>query len=115
MEKIRKIFKLLNDVTRVISSFNSHVSAYARVADAVTEDIWNIIKTGLLKTTEEVGGTTLPHHWHRETWRWNEHMEKAIAAMGKAFKAWKIGKGSSASYDAAKRIAIYRGLSARLA
>ena len=27
-------------------------------------------------------------------------MEKAIAAKQKAFKAWKIGKGTRASYDA---------------
>ena len=32
-------------------------------------------------------------------------MEKAIAAKGKAFKAWKTGKGTRASYHAAKHIA----------
>ena len=66
---------------------NSHVSA--GVADATTEDIWNNIKTGLLKTTEEVCGTAWPHLWHQETWWWNEHVEKAIAAKRKAFKACK--------------------------
>ena len=35
--------------------FKLHVSASA------TEDIWNNLKTGLLKTTEEVCGTTRPH------------------------------------------------------
>ena len=50
-------------------------------------------------------GTTRPHRWRHETWPWNEHMEKAIAAKRKAFKAWKTGKGTRASYDAAKRIA----------
>ena len=79
--------------------FNLHVSA--GVADAATEDIWNNIKTGLLKTTEEVCGTTRSH----ETWWWNEHVEKAIAAKQIAFKAWKTGKGTRASYDAARRIA----------
>ena len=59
--------------------FTLHVSASAGVADAATEDIWNNIKTGLLKTTE-VCGTTRPNHWRRETWWWNEHVEKAIAA-----------------------------------
>ena len=75
----------------------------AGVADGTTEDIWNNIKTGLLKTTEEVCGTTWPHRWRRETWWWNEHVEKAIAAKRKAFKAWKTGIGTRASYDAAKR------------
>ena len=72
--------------------FNLHVSTSAGVADASTEDIWNNIKTGLLKTTEEVCGTTWPHRWRRETWWWNEHVEKAIAAKQTAFKAWKAGK-----------------------
>ena len=83
--------------------FNLHVSTSAGVADAATEDIRNNIKTGLLKTTEEVCGTTWPHGWCRETWWWNEHVEKATAAKQKAFKAWKTGKGTRASYDAAKR------------
>ena len=34
--------------------FNLHVSMSAGVADGATEVIWNNIKTGLLKTTEEV-------------------------------------------------------------
>ena len=85
--------------------FNLHASASAGVVDAATEDIWNNIKTGLLKTIEEVCGRTGPHCWHCETWWWNEHVEKAIAAERKAFKAWKTSKGSRASYDAAKCIA----------
>ena len=83
--------------------FNPHVSASAGVADAATEDIWNNIKTGQLKTTE-VCGTTHPNHWRLETWWWNQHVEKAIAAKGKAFKAWKNDKGTRVSYDAAKCI-----------
>ena len=83
--------------------FNLHVSTSAGAADGATEDIWNNIKNGLLKTIEEVCGTTRPHHWRRETWWWNEHVEKAIVAKQKAFKAWKAGKGTRASYDAAKR------------
>ena len=42
---------------------------------------------------------------------WNEHVEKAIAAKRKAFKAWNTGKGTRASYDAAKsnpRHAVYQ-------
>ena len=34
--------------------FNLHARTSAGVADGATEDIWNNIKTGLLKTTEEV-------------------------------------------------------------
>ena len=83
--------------------FNLHVSTSAGVADGATEDMWNNIKTGLLMTTEEVCGTTRPQRWCCETWWWNEHLEKAIAAKQTASKAWKAGKGTRASYDAAKR------------
>ena len=37
--------------------------------------------------------TTRPNRWRRESWWWNKHMEKAIAAKRKAFKAWKTDKG----------------------
>ena len=82
---------------------NLYVSACAGLADATTEDIWNNIKTGLLKTTE-VCCTTRPNLWRLETWWWNEHVEKAIAAKGIAFKAWKTGKGTRAPYKADKCI-----------
>ena len=85
--------------------FKLHVSASAGVSDAATEDIWKNLKTGLLKTTEEVCGTTRPHRWRRETWWWNEHVGEVITAKRQAFKAWKTGKGTRASYYAAKRIA----------
>ena len=77
--------------------FNLHVSMSAGAADAATENIWNNIKAGLLKTTEEVCGTTQPNHWCRETWWLNEHLEKAIAAKQEAFKALKTGKGMRTS------------------
>ena len=79
------------------------MSTSAGLADGATEDSWNNIKTGLLKTTRDVCGTTWPHRWRRETWWWNEQVEKTIAAKRKAFKAWKTGKGTRASYDATKR------------
>ena len=85
--------------------FKLHVSASAGVPDAATEDIWNNLKTGLLKTTEEVCGTTRPHRCRPETWWWNEHVGEVITAKRQAFKAWKTGKGTTASYYAAKGIA----------
>ena len=85
--------------------FKLHVSASAGVSDAAIEDIWNNLKTGLLKTTEVVSGTTRPHRWRRETWWWNEHVGEVITAKRQAFKAWKTGKGTRASYHAAKCIA----------
>ena len=72
--------------------FNLHVSTSVVVADGTTEDIWNNIKTGLFKITEEVCGTIRPHRWRRETWWWNKDVEKATAAKRKAFKAGKLVK-----------------------
>ena len=82
--------------------FKLHVSASAGVPDAATEGIWNNLKTGLLKTTEEVCGTTRPQHWRRETWWWNEHVGEVITA------------DTRASYHAAKRIARRAAHHARL-
>ena len=76
-----------------------------RCPDAATEDIWNNLKTGLLKTTEKVCGTTRPLRWRRETWWWNEHVGEVITAERQAFKAWKTAKGTRASYHAANSIA----------
>ena len=105
---VLKVWKLKNLQTsnHFRAVFNLHVSVSAGVADAATENIWNnTIKTDLIKTTEEVCGTTRPHSLRRETWWWNEHVEKATAAKLKAIKVWKTGKGTRASYDAAKCIA----------
>ena len=108
-----KVWKLKDPQTSShFQVFNSHVKVSAGVVAAATEGIW-YIKTGLLKTTEEVCGTTWPHHWRRKTWWWNEHVEKAIAAKRKAFKAWKTGKGTRASYHVAKCIARHAVLYAR--
>ena len=67
--------------------FKLHVSASAGVPDAAIEDIWNNLKTGFLKTTEEVCGTTRPHRWRPGTWWWNEHVGEVITAKRQAFKA----------------------------
>ena len=67
-----KVWKLKDPQTsNHFQVFNSHVSVSADVADADTEDIWNNIKIALLKTAEEVCGTSRPYRWRRETRWWN--------------------------------------------
>ena len=65
--------------------------ASAGVADAATEDIWNNIKTDLLRRCVAhlcpTTGVVKPG---------GEHVEKAIATKRKALKAWKTGKGTRA-------------------
>ena len=110
-----KVWKLIDPQRRshFQEVFKLHVGASTGVSDAATEDIWKNLKTGLLKTTEEVCGTR-PHRWRRETWWWNEHVGEVITAKRQAFKAWKTGKGTRASYHAAKRIARHAVHHARL-
>ena len=100
-----KVWRLKDPQRRNHSQvFNLHVSGFTDVADAVTEGIWNI-KTGLLKTTDEVCGTTRSHCWWHETCWWNEHVKELIAAKRQASKARRTGKGTRASYHAVKCIA----------
>ena len=64
--------------------------AVETVADTTTEEIWAKLKTGLLKTTEEVCGTTKPHQWRRETWWWNKEVDDAITAIPKLSKHGRL-------------------------
>ena len=60
-----KVWKLRDPQTcsRFHEVFKAHVSAVETEAATTTEEIWAKLKTGLLKTTEEVCGTTKPHRW----------------------------------------------------
>ena len=101
-----KVWKLRDPQTcsRFQEVFKAHVPAVETEAATTTEEIWAKLKTGLLKTTEEECGTTKPHRWRRETWWWNKEVDDAITAKRQAFKAWKAGKCTRASYNTAKRI-----------
>ena len=72
---------------------------------STAKEVWIKLKTGLLKRTLKVCGTTRPHRWRCETWWWSEDVDVAVKARRRAFKAWKAGKGTKETYYAAKRIA----------
>ena len=101
-----KVWKLRDPQTcsRFQEVFKAHVPAVETEGATTTEEIWAKLKTGLLKTTEEVCGTTKPHRWRHETCPWNKEVDDAITAKRQAFKAWKAGKCTRASYNTAKRI-----------
>ena len=101
-----KVWKLRDPqiCSRFQESLKAHMSAAETEADTTCEEIWVKLKSGLLKTTEEVCGKTRPHRWRRETWWWNKDAGDAIKAKRQAYKAWLSGKGTRASYDRAKRI-----------
>ena len=88
-----KVWKLRDPQTcsRFQEVFKAHVPPVETEAATTTEEIWAKFKTGLLKTTEEVCGTTKPHRWRCETWWWNKEVDDAITAKRQAFKAWKAG------------------------
>ena len=89
LAKFERVKTLMSNYFQEV--FNSHVSASAGVADAATEDIWNNIKTGLLKTTE-VCGTTRPNHWCLETWWWNQHVKRSLLPRGKLSRPGRLVK-----------------------
>ena len=72
-----KVLKLRDPQTcsRFQEVFKAHVPAVETEAATTNEEIWAKLKTGLLKTTEEVCGTTKPHRWRRETWWWNKEVD----------------------------------------
>ena len=72
-------------------------------AENSVEGLWTTLKGNLLKTTEEVCGTSSKHQWRRQTWWWNDLVDSAVKEKRKCFKAWKAG-GSREAYNAAKRI-----------
>ena len=70
--------------------FKAHVHVVETEAATTMQETWVKLKSGLLKTTEEVCGTTKPHRWRHETWWWNKEVVNAITAKPQAFKAWRL-------------------------
>ena len=99
-----KVWKLRDPQTcsRFQEVFKAHT--VEKKEATTTEEIWSKLKTGLLKTTEEMCGTTKPLRWRRETWWWNKEVDDAITAKPQAFKAGKAVKCTRASYNTPKRI-----------
>ena len=58
-----KVWKLRDSqkCSRFQEVFKAHVPAVETEGATTSEEIWEKLKTGLLKTTEEVCGTTKPH------------------------------------------------------
>ena len=84
-----KVWKLKDPQTNNLFQevFNSQVSVSTGVADADTEDIWNNIKTGLLKTTEEVCGIKKPGGG-MSMWKRPFLPSRKLSRPGRLVKAW---------------------------
>ena len=53
------------------------------------EEIWNLLKTALLDTTNETCRKVKKHHHKRVTWGWND--ERNLAIVEKRW-CWKVCK-----------------------
>ena len=67
-----------------------------------TEEIWSVLKQGLLDSADEICGWTKERKWRKEGWWWNEEVDKAIKEKRQKYKEWKKG-GSREEYNIAKR------------
>ena len=78
-----KIHKGVADSRR----YSKHMPAVETEVATITQEIWAKLKTDLLKTTEEVCGTTKPHQQRRET--------SAQSLLATARASYNTAKGSS--------------------
>ncbi|MCU7898061.1 MAG: hypothetical protein KZQ61_05230, partial [Candidatus Thiodiazotropha sp. (ex Lucinoma aequizonata)] len=69
---------------------------------STVDERWTSLKDNLLQATEQVCGVSSKHPWRKQTWWWNDLVEKAVREKRRCYKAWKAG-GSRAEYNAAKR------------
>jgi hypothetical protein len=49
---------------------------------------WDMMKKALLKTTEEICGITKGPPRHKETWWWNDDVEKAVVEKKRCYRVW---------------------------
>ena len=68
-----------------------------------SDSIWDVLKTTLLKTTEEVFGWTRRKNFRKETWWWDDSISKVVGEKRRVWKAWKKGKASKEEYLVDKR------------
>ena len=63
-----------------------------------SEDLWGVLKSTLIKTTEEVCGWTKKKNFRRETWWWDDGVSKVVGEKRRIWKAWKKGNASKDEY-----------------
>ena len=78
-----------------------------------SDAIWDVLKTTLLKTTEEVCGWTKRKNFRKETWWWDDSISKVVGGKRHLWKAWKKGKANKEEYLVAKRASKHAVYSAK--
>jgi exonuclease III len=71
------------------------------------EQIWNVLKNGLLETANRVCGRTKGRPKQRETWWWNDEVARVVDEKRRLFKVWKKSKieADRTAYTRAKKVA----------
>ncbi|MES9950785.1 MAG: endonuclease/exonuclease/phosphatase family protein, partial [Candidatus Thiodiazotropha sp.] len=82
--------------------FKAKTQDCAMTQTCTVDERWTSLKDNLLQATKQVCGVSSKHPWRKQTWWWDEKVEKAVREKRKCFKAWKAG-GSRAAYRTAKR------------
>ena len=97
----RKIWKLREAENKVKFEQLFKTKVQGNTA-TTTEEIWSVLKQGLLDSADEICGWTKERKWRKEGWWWNEEVDKAIKEKRQKYKEWKKG-GSREEYNIAKR------------
>ena len=110
----RRVWKLHDPALQ--SDFCESVRMLLASYDILPTDsdaIWDVLKTTLLKTTEEVCGWTKRKNFRKETWWWDDSISKVVDGKRHLRKAWKKGKASKEEYLVAKRASKHAVYSAK--
>ena len=91
----RRVWKLRDPVLQ--SDFCGRAGMLLASCDPLPMDsdsIWDVLKTTLLKTTEEVCGWARRKNFRKENWWWDDSISKVVGEKRHIWKAWKKGKAS---------------------
>ena len=88
-EKSIKILSLKGE--KVTEYRNKVEEEYQLEADTNAEESWKLFKKVVMGAAEEICGATKGEkHMERETWWWNEEMQKSMRRKKDAFKKWQL-------------------------
>ena len=79
-------------------------TAPSNASGSGAEEIWEKLKSSLLKAADNVCGSTKKHQWRKETWWWNAPVDSAVKEKRGCWKTWKKGD-SKKEYQKTKCLA----------
>ena len=103
----RRVWKLKDP--SVSAAFEEEFCKYTdetvNTDECTPNNLWGVIKSVMLSTTEKVCGWTRKTQWKKQTWWWNEAVSRVVKEKKLRWKDWKRGDGSKERYLSAKRSA----------